>query len=306
MNARIDIWDDELLTLIDPQVQWEPLAGGFRFTEGPVWMATENALFFSDIPADTVFRWEAPEGIVRQFRRSSRKTNGMTRDPKTYLLACEQVTRRVVQLDRTGQTRVIADRYHGRRFNSPNDVVIHEDGAVWFTDPDYGLQSVDDGYPGDPELNVRGVYRIDPITGGIALMVDDCVEPNGLAFSRDGTVLYVSDSDQYHVRQFHVRGSRLIDRGVVGVMPASMGLGPPDGMKVDPMGHLWVAGPGGIWVWTPDGRALGRVRTPEVVANCEWVSGCPPMLYVTTTSSICRIAIACGTTGVRLSQEENT
>lgn len=296
MNPIIDVWDNELLTMIDAMVQWQPLAGGFRFTEGPVWMASENALFFSDIPADTIFRWEAEEGTIRQFRRSSRKTNGMTRDPKNYLLACEQVTRRVVQLDRTGRTSVMADRYHGRRLNSPNDVVVHEDGAIWFTDPDYGLQSVDDGYPGDPELSVRGVYRIDPVTGCIALMVDDFVEPNGLAFSYDGTVLYVSDSDQYHVRRFRVQETHVVDKGILGVMPSPMGLGPPDGLTVDPKGYIWVAGPGGLWVWAPDGRALGRVRNPEVVANCEWVPGRPPMVYITATSSICRISVTSRTT----------
>ena len=280
----------ELGTIIDSEAQWDPIAGGFQFTEGPVWVAEERTLYFTDISADTIYRWSEDGGKVSVFRRSSRKANGMTRDPNGFLLVCEQVTRCIGRIDRNGTGAVIADRYDGRRLNSPNDIVVADDGSIWFTDPVYGILDVAGGYPGKQEQPAQGVYRWDP-GSGLKRLVNDMEGPNGLAFSPDGTVLYVTDSERFHIRKFYIDGINIHDADVFAVIERKSGASPPDGLRVTPSGHLFVAGPGGVWIFDGQGHHLGLIENPEVVSNCELGVSDRLYLYVTATSSVCRIPI---------------
>jgi sugar lactone lactonase YvrE len=281
---------DDLEQVIDRGAEWDVVAGGFVFTEGPVWFTPERALYFTDIPADTIYKWEEDGGRITTFRRSSRKANGMTRDPDGFLIVCEQVTRRVVRIARNGEMDVAADTFNGKRLNSPNDVVVDRHGGIWFTDPPYGIASLEGGYPGTREQEVNGVYRYTP-GGSLDLMTEHLDGPNGLAFSPDGTVLFVTDSERYHVRKFTVTRSELIDDGVFAALDPAAGSGPPDGLRISRTGHLFVTGPGGVWIYDSTGRALGVLRNCEVVANCEFGLSDRPYLYVTASTSVCRMPL---------------
>lgn len=292
-DGMLEAWDPGVYRVMAAEAEWEPLAGGFRFVEGPAWVAEEQALYFTDIPADTIYRWEAQTDRVSPFRRSSHKANGLTRDPRGFLLACEHGTRSVSRLDRDGLFHPVATHYAGRRLNSPNDIVVDREGAIWFTDPTYGIDDDEIGYRAPPEQPVRGVYRVAP-SGQVELMVDDMDMPNGLAFSPDGEILYVADTARRHLRHFQVGESgHLADRGVFLAMDSVWGPGVPDGLRVTATGELFVTGPGGIWIVDRRGHPLGLARTPEVPANCE-LGRLPHglSLFITARTSLYRVTLA--------------
>jgi gluconolactonase len=264
----------------------ERVATGFRFTEGPVWFADGGYLLFSDIAADRILKLTS-EGTVTVFREPSGGANGLTRDRRGRLLACEQGHRRVSRTEEDGSVTVCADHFQGKRLNSPNDVVVRSDGSIYFTDPPYGIR------PEEQELPVQGVYRLAPGGEGLTLLVGDFVKPNGLAFSPDERRLYVDDSGRRHIRVFEVLpDGRLTGGGIFYDMDVTA-RGSPDGMKVDAEGHLYCTGPGGVWIFDSGGRCLEILRIPEKPSNCAWGDEDWKSLYVTARSSVYRVRRTC-------------
>lgn len=260
---------DRLYELVDPDVEVEQLGTGFTFTEGPVWHPTEHHLLFSDMPGDVRRRWSEAGGI-EEVMRPSNKCNGLTYDADLNLLVCEHSTSTVVREHPDGRRDTIASHYRGKELNSPNDIVVRSDSSIYFSDPGYGR------YPGfgverPYELDFRGVYRIPPEGGDPQLLVDDFGEPNGLCFSPDESLLYINDTPNALIRVFDVAGDGSISNGrmfaeAIGDGDLAKG-GLVDGMKCDERGNIWVTGPGGIWVFTPEGEHLGVVEIPESVGN---------------------------------------
>jgi gluconolactonase len=258
----------------------EKIAGGFQFLEGPVWRP-EGYLLFSDIPAARIYEWR-PGGEARVWREGSGNSNGLTLDRAGRLIACEHGNRRVSRTEADGTVTSIAERYGGRRLNSPNDVVVKRDATVYFTDPPYGIE------PDEREQPLNGVYRI-LTDGALELVADDFDRPNGLAFSPDESVLYIGDSPRRHVRAFDVLpDGRLANSRVLCDMDHPQP-GSPDGMKVDVEGHLYVTGATGVWVFEPDGTHLGVIALPERPANCAWGDEDRQTLYITARTSLYRI-----------------
>lgn len=258
----------------------EKVAGGFQFTEGPVWHP-DGYLLFSDIPASRIYQWR-PGGEQTVWREGSGNSNGLTLDRQGRLIACEHGGRRVSRTEADGTVAALAERYRGGRLNSPNDVVVRSDGAIYFTDPPYGIE------PAQREQPLNGVYRILP-DGEIELLADDFDRPNGLAFAADERTLYIGDSPRRHVRAFDVLADgRLANSRVLCDMDHPQP-GSPDGMKLDAAGHLYVAGATGVWVFEPDGTHLGVVTLPERPANLAWGDEDRQTLYVTARTSLYRI-----------------
>ncbi|HBY99123.1 MAG TPA: gluconolactonase [Chloroflexi bacterium] len=268
----------------------ERLATGFKFTEGPVWMPG-GSLVFSDISGNRIYQW-SPEAGVAVWRDPSDNSNGLTLDTETRLVACEHGARRVSRTEPDGTIITLADRYRGKRLNSPNDIVAKSDGSLYFTDPvAHHLQKE------DLEQPCNGLYRILP-DGTVERLVDDIVYPNGLAFSPDESILYVVDSERGLLLAYDVHADgTLTHGGVLAEMDHPQNgfhSAGPDGMKVDVEGNLYVTGADGIWVFEPDGTYLGNLvprfdqRHAEPPANLTWGDADRKTLYVTACSSIYR------------------
>lgn len=260
----------------------EHIATNFQFTEGPIWLP-DNSLLFSDIPANRIYRWTADNNI-EVWREPTGNSNGLTLDREGRLIACEHTTRRVSRTEADGTVITLADRYEGKRLNSPNDVVVKSDGTIYFTDPPYGIE------PGDREQPCNGLYRI-LVDGTLELLIDDFDRPNGLAFSPDESVLYVDDSPRRHVRAFDVQADGQLTNGRIFADMDHPQPGSPDGMKIDEAGRLFVTGATGIWVFELDGTHLGVIVTPERPANCAWGDSDRKSLYITARTSLYRIRV---------------
>lgn len=266
----------------------EKILGGFQFTEGPVWVP-DGYLLFSDIPADTIYRWTPGSASAEVFRRPSGHSNGLTLDREGRLLACEH-DRRLSRTEKDGRVVAIAERFEGRRLNSPNDVAVRSDGCVYFTDPPYGLPRQEEGR----ELGFNGVYRLTP-DGTLTLLDDSFDRPNGLAFSPDERVLYVDDSRLGHIRAFDVQPDGSLLNGRVFAELRDPGReGVPDGMKVDVRGNVFCTGPGGVWVLEAAGELLGTIEVPEVPANLAWGDDDLKTLYFTARTGIYRMRVQTG------------
>jgi len=278
-----------------PMAGLETLYDGCRWAEGPVWFADLGCLIFSDIPNCRMLRW-TPDGAVSVFRAASNFTNGNTRDRQGRLVSCEHGGRRVVRTEPDGTTTVIADRYEGRRLNAPNDVVVAADGAIWFTDPTYGILSNYEGYQAEPEQPTRNVYRVDPATGAVAAAVTDFLQPNGLAFSPDETILYVADSGASHEPSAprHIRAFDVVDgvRLAGGRVFAEIGAGVPDGLRVDTDGNVWTSAGDGVHCLAPDGTLLGRIRVPGPVANLTFGGPARNRLFITANRALYSVFVA--------------
>jgi gluconolactonase len=272
--------------LVDPGVEPELLADGFVFAEGPVWSFRDSHLTFSDIPGDTMYRWDERQGL-REYRKPSNFSNGLTYDADGALITCEHRTRRVTRETSEG-LETIADTYRGKRLNAPNDVVLAPDRSFVFTDPHYGLGEGFGG-PAEQEQPVRGVYRIMPVGGEPELLASDFTGPNGLALSPDGRTLYVDDTDEFHIRAFAVSADWELSGGEVLVDLPRNGEGVPDGLKVDLAGNIYCTGAGGIWICSPEGELLGQIPFPEVAANLAWGDDDARTLYVTASTGLYRV-----------------
>jgi gluconolactonase len=305
-RGRIVRLSPELDRIIPPGTTLEKLAGGFQFTEGPVWHP-DGYLLFSDPNANTIYRW-SPEGSVSVFRTKSGYTgfdigryhqpgsNGLTLDPSGLLTINEHGNRRVTRLERTGKITVLADRYDGKRLNSPNDLVYRSDGALYFTDPPFGLPGTFD----DPmkELGFSGVYMVKE--GKVTLLTSALSGPNGIAFSPDERYLYVDNWDlgrkvlmRYEVKPDGTLGSGKVFRDFTRERePVAL-----DGIKVDAEGNVYVSAPGGVWVLSPEGKALGRIIPPEHDANFAFGDMDGRSLYLTASTGLYRIRV--GVPGIR-------
>ena len=263
----------------------EKLAGDLQFTEGPLWVAANNELLFSDIPANRIVSFK--DGKCATFRTPSHNSNGLTLDKQARLIACEHGSRRVTRTEADGTITVLAERYEGKRLNSPNDVVVKNDGAIYFTDPPYGVKS------DERELTFQGVFRLAPDGKTLTLVAKDFAMPNGLAFTPDEKVLYINDTERGHIRAFDVApDGSLANSRVFASAPDA------DGMKVDTEGNVYCTCKTGVMVWDRTGKHLGTITTPEQPANCAFGGADWKTLYITNRTSLCRIRLT--TPGVKV------
>ena len=258
------------------------LADGFQFTEGPVWV--DGYLLFSDIPADTIYKYN---GETETFLKPSGHSNGLTLDKQGRLLLCEH-DRRLTRLEEDGTKTVLAESYEGKHLNSPNDIVVKTDGIIYFTDPPYGLPNRKDG----KELDFCGVYKYKD--GGLTLLDDKVPLPNGLAFSPDEKTLYVADTSSSQVYAYDVTKDVLQNKRVFHNMCDIDLPGGADGMKVDVNGNVFCTGPGGIHVIDPHGTNIGVINCPEVPANIAWGGDDFKTLYITARTGLYSLKVLTG------------
>lgn len=267
------------------------LATGFDWVEGPVWFGDAGCLLFSDIPNNRILRWTPASGIAT-YRQPSNYANGHTRDREGRLISCEHGGRRVTRTELDGTITVIADRFQGKPLNSPNDVIVASDGGIWFSDPNYGIMTDYEGFRA-PQENACVVYRVDPATGAIEPTVSDMNCPNGLAFSPDGSRLYVADtgrmysSDPQHIRVYDIEGGLPVNgRHFHTISP-----GCADGFRIDTDGNLWSSAADGVHCIAPDGRLLGKILVPELVSNVCFGGRARHQLFITATTSIYAVTL---------------
>jgi gluconolactonase len=285
-----EILDERFGRYVRTSARVEKLYEGSRWAEGPAYFAAGRYLVWSDIPNDRMLRWEETTGTVGVFRAPAGYTNGNTVDREGRLVSCEHGARRVTRTEHDGSITVIADSFDGKRLNSPNDVVVASDGAVWFTDPTYGIDSDYEGYRAETEIGASNVYRVDPGTGACAVAADDFVRPNGLAFSPDERRLYVSDTGMTHVPD-GPRHIRVFDVGPGGALTggdvfATCSEGMFDGFRFDEEGRLWAGAGDGVHCHDADGTLLGKVRVPETVANLVFGGPRRNRLFICATTSL--------------------
>ncbi|MGY8992755.1 MAG: SMP-30/gluconolactonase/LRE family protein [Rhodospirillales bacterium] len=294
-----EIIDERFQPLVLGNAGLETLWTDGAWTEGPVYFADGDFLLWSDIPNNRIMQWVHGAG-ARVFRQPAENTNGHTRDRQGRLISCEHRTRRVTRTEYDGRITVLADRHEGKRLNSPNDVVVTLDDAVWFTDPHYGIITDYEGDKAPQEQDGCYVYRLEPGSGKLAVVADDFICPNGLAFSPDESILYVSDTgvpdtahDMPHIRAFDVTEGKRLSNG----RPfARLDVGKSDGFRLDVDGNLWSSAGDGVHCFAPDGALLGKIRVPEKVSNVCFGGPKRNRLFITATRSL--YAIYVGQNGV--------
>jgi gluconolactonase len=267
----------------------ERIASDCRWTEGPVWFGDARCLLWSDIPNNRIMRWDEETGAVSVFRKPSGHANGATRDRQGRLVTCEHSGRRITRTEYDGGVTVLLDRFEGKRLNSPNDVVVKSDGAIWFTDPTFGIVGYYQGEKAEQELPER-VYRIDPQSGAATVVAEGIEGPNGLAFSPDESRLYIVQSrGEQKILSYEVTGGGAkLDGGRPLIMA---GEGTPDGFRVDVEGNLW-CGWGmsealdGVRVFNPEGEPIGHIALPERCGNLCFGGRWRNRLFMTSSSSV--------------------
>jgi gluconolactonase len=269
-------WD-----LVDRQAKLETVATGFGFTEGPMWDAA-GFLYVSDETINKIFR-VYPNGRKQEVIALG-DPDGNTFDRQHRLIDCASVLRAIIAVTPDGKYKILADHYDGKKFNSPNDVIVGPDGALYFTDPTLDLVAGE-----KQEIPFQGVYRLDD-KGNVRLLTKDLTQPNGLAFSPDGKHFYMDDSEKRNIRVYDVAADGTPSNGrIFGEEPGGKKDGVPDGIKVDKSGNLFVTGPKGIWVWDANGNHLGTIALPEQPANLTWGDKDYRTLYITATTSVYRL-----------------
>ena len=281
-TVTIQILEPEMELLVDSKAVIQKIASGMKFTEGPVWQANLQQFVYSDIPANKMYQWTEEKGL-NIFREPSNQANGNTTDNEGRLVTCEHHSQRVTRTEHDGTITVLADRYQGKKFNSPNDVVIKRDDSVWFSDPDYGLGQR------KKEQSGNYVYRLDPSAMEPVIVAKGFNQPNGLCFSADETMLYIADSGpRHHIRRFRVtKDNTLVDDGVFTVTTK----GVPDGIRIDAKGYFFSTDADGVKVFRLDGKMIGKFLTPEVASNCCFGGADGKSLFITATSSVWRIPL---------------
>ncbi|MBN2862500.1 MAG: SMP-30/gluconolactonase/LRE family protein [Bacteroidales bacterium] len=294
-------YPDSSIEVIDKRFekyfQWnaaiECLWTGARWAEGPVWFGDGRYLLFSDIPNNRILRWTEDAGKVSVFRSPSNNSNGNTRDRQGRLISCEHDTQRLTRTEYDGSVTVLIDSYQGKKLNAPNDVVVHSDGSIWFTDPGYGILSAYEGHLDDFELPTN-VYRFDPSTGQASVVADDFARPNGLCFSPDEKLLYIIDTGQpagqpQPIRVFEVIDGKRLRNGRVF---CETGIKPSDGIRCDTDGNVWASAGGvgegydGVHVYAPDGKMIGKICLPESCANLCFGGVKRNRLFMTASQSL--------------------
>jgi gluconolactonase len=290
LSSSFEVIDPRFRALAFGNVTVEKLWTGCRWAEGPAWFAAGRYLVWSDIPNDRMLRWDETDGSVSVFRQPAMNTNGHTVDLQGRLVSCEHRGRCISRTEHDGSRQVLASHIDGKRFNSPNDVVVKSDGSIWFTDPSYGIDSDYEGDASANEIGAQRVYRIDPGSGAVTVVASDFLQPNGLAFSPDESLLYIVDTGvthrddgPHHVRRFHVDGNGRLAGGEVF---ATCGVGVYDGLRVDVQGNLWLSAADGVHCHAPDGVLLGKVRVPETVANLCFGGAKRNRLFICGTTSL--------------------
>jgi gluconolactonase len=261
----------------------ERLYTGCRWAEGPAYFPAGRYLVFSDIPNDRMLRWDETTGAVGVFRQPAGYANGHTVDRQGRLVSCEQGPRRITRTEHDGSVTVLAGAWEGKRLNSPNDIVERADGSLWFTDPSYGIDSDYEGHRADSEIGDCYVFRLDPGTGAVGVAAAGFARPNGLAFSADERMLYVSDSERGHIRLFGVAGDGTLTGGDVF---AACDAGSFDGLRVDAAGGVWAAAGDGLHCFGADGTLIGKLLVPETVANLTFGGARGNHLFICATSSL--------------------
>ncbi len=293
--------DERFANYMIPVCGLETLHTGMRWAEGPVYFADGRYLVLSDIPNNRMLRWEEETGQVSVFRYPSGFSNGNTRDRQGRLVSCEHGNRRVTRTEPDGSITVLADRAAGKRLNSPNDVVVRSDGTVWFTDPPYGILTDYEGHKAESEIGGCHVYCCNPQTGEVSVVADDFVKPNGLAFSADERLLYVADSGRSHAADapHHIRVFDVSDNGRLsnGRVFAEIDPGIPDGFRIDVDGNLWVGAGDGVHCFDAHGQLLGKILTPETVANLTFGGPKRNRLFIAATSTL--YAVFVNTRGIQ-------
>lgn len=281
--AEFDIRDEaEFRKIVPETAKVEKFEGGFRFTEGPVWIREgEGHLIFSDIPANELKKW-TPAGVTT-FRNPSQNANGNTVDLEGRLVSAEHSGRRVSRTLADGKVETVVDQFEGKKFNSPNDVVVKSDGTFWFTDPDYGL--------GQNKREIEGnwVYRFDPKTKKATTLVKNFDKPNGLCFSPDESKLYVADSGRpRHIRVFDVKGETVSE----GKVFCTIDKGGPDGIRADAAGRIYSSAGDGVHIFSTDGKLIGKILVPEAPANLCFGGKDFKTLYITARTGLYKIELA--------------
>ena len=267
--------------LLDRDAPLTRVAGGFGFTEGPVW-DERGFLYVSDEEQNKIFKVYA-DGHKEELI-SLGDPDGNAYDRQGHLIDCASVLRAIIAVTPDGKYTILADKFEGKKFNSPNDVIVGPDAALYFTDPTLDLPKGE-----KQEIPFQGVYRLDK-NGGVRLLTNELTQPNGLAFSPDGKRLYVDDSKQRNIRVYDVNSDGSLANGrIFGTEPGAKGDGVPDGMRVDTAGNLYITGPKGIWVWDSEGHHLGIIEMPEQPSNLNWGDSDYRTLYITATSSVYKL-----------------
>ena len=270
-GTGFEVLDKRFNTTLIGHARVERLWTGARWAEGPAWFGGGRYLVFSDIPNNRMMRYDECDGHMSVFRHPSNNSNGNTTDREGRLVSCEHGARRVTRTEHDGSITVLADRFKGKRFNSPNDVVVKSDGSIWFTDPSYGILADYEGGKAESEIGNCNVYRIDP-SGEITIVADDFVKPNGLAFSRDESILYIADTGISHQENGpkHIRALTVKPDGKslgTSKLFADCTAGLFDGFRVDTDGRIWTSAGDGVHCYLPNGDLIGKIRIPELVAN---------------------------------------
>jgi gluconolactonase len=295
MACYYDILDSRFSKLINEKVKVERLHTGMLWAEGPVYFAENECLLWSDIPNSRMLRWSEREG-VSDFRKPANFSNGNTRDRQGRLVTCEHGGRRVTRTESDGKITVLADSYQGKKLNSPNDVVVKSDNTIWFTDPPYGILTDYEGHKADMEQSGCHVYCLDT-SGKLRIVADDFDKPNGIAFSPDESLLYVSDTGYshnpagaHHIRVFSVAPDNSLSKGSVF---AEISPGLADGFRLDNEGNIWTSAWDGVHCYSPFGQLMGKILIPEKVANLCFGGPQRDCLFITATTSLYSVRVAC-------------
>jgi gluconolactonase len=285
---------DGLKGLVDPNAVVTKLATGSTWAEGPVWIAATRTVRWSDIPGNRILQYSAVTGSTTVYQNDVEFTNGRTLDIDGSVVQCSHGLRRV-ERDVDGEVTSIVDSWNGVRFNSPNDVVVATDGAIWFSDPGYGITVPEEGHPGKHEYGEHFVFRFDQMTGVVEPVIIDMEDPNGLAFSPDESILYVSDTSHarqpegvgnHHIKAYDVKNNRCKSGRVFAVIEPGLS----DGLRVDVEGNVWTSAGDGVQVFDPEGKKLGLVPVPEIVGNLCFGGDDGTDLYIAATTSLYRVS----------------